>query len=42
MPFVIIRSMSDKAEKGNAIEFREFLELSADRCAHFVDIFTKQ
>ena len=42
MPFVIIRSMSDKSTKGNAIEFREFLKLSSDRCAHFVDVFTKQ
>jgi adenosylhomocysteine nucleosidase len=42
MPFVIIRSISDKSTKGNAIEFREFLKLSSDRCAHFVDIFTKQ
>jgi adenosylhomocysteine nucleosidase len=42
MPFVVIRSISDKSTKGNAIEFREFLKLSADRCAHFVDIFTKQ
>jgi len=42
MPFVIIRSISDKATKGNNIEFREFLELSSARCAQFVDIFTKQ
>lgn len=42
VPFVVIRSISDKATKGNAVEFREFLELSAERCAHFVDIFTKQ
>lgn len=42
VPFVVIRSISDKAVIGNAIEFREFLELSAERCAHFVDIFTKQ
>ncbi|MGB7605822.1 MAG: 5'-methylthioadenosine/adenosylhomocysteine nucleosidase [Lutisporaceae bacterium] len=41
VPFVVIRSISDKATKGNTIEFREFLKLSADRCAHFVDMFTK-
>ncbi len=40
-PFVVIRSISDKSVKGNAIEFREFLELSAARCAHFIDVFTK-
>ena len=42
MPFVVIRSISDKATKGNAIEFREFLQLSSDRCAQFVNIFTQQ
>lgn len=42
MPFVIIRSISDKATKGNAIEFREFLKLSSERCAQFVNVFTKQ
>lgn len=41
-PFVVIRSISDKSVKGNAIEFREFLELSSQRCAQFIDMFTKQ
>ncbi len=41
VPFVVIRSISDKALQGNAMEFNEFLKLSADRCAQFVDIFTK-
>lgn len=42
VPFVIIRSISDKALQGNAMEFKEFLVLSSERCAHFVDVFTKQ
>ncbi|MDF2521133.1 MAG: adenosylhomocysteine nucleosidase [Clostridia bacterium] len=41
VPYVVIRSISDKALPGNNIEFREFLELSAERCAHFVDVFTR-
>jgi adenosylhomocysteine nucleosidase len=41
VPFVVIRSISDKAAEGNTIEFNEFLKLSADRCAHFIDMFTK-
>lgn len=42
VPFVVIRSISDKALPGNNIEFREFLVLSAERCAQFIDAFTKQ
>lgn len=41
-PFVVIRSISDKSTKGNAIEFREFLQLSAERCAEFLKQFTEQ
>lgn len=41
VPFVIIRSISDKAVQGNAMEFKEFLKLSSERCAQFVDVFTK-
>jgi adenosylhomocysteine nucleosidase len=41
-PFVVIRSISDKSVKGNALEFREFLELSSARCAHFINMFTQQ
>lgn len=41
-PFVVIRSISDKSTKGNAIDFREFLQLSSERCAHFLKHFMKQ
>lgn len=41
VPFVIIRSISDKAHKESAVDFYKFLEFASQRCAHFVEALSK-
>ena len=39
VPYVVIRSISDKPKKKSELTFYEFLELASARCAEFLDKF---
>lgn len=39
IPFIVIRSISDKPNGNNAIDFERYLELACERYAKFIDIF---
>lgn len=41
VPFIVIRSISDKPNGKNAIDFEKYLELACERYAKFIDIFLK-
>lgn len=39
IPFIVIRSISDKPNGNNAIDFEKYLELACERYTKFIDIF---
>jgi len=39
VPFIIIRSISDKPNGNNAVDFEKYLELACERYAKFIDFF---
>lgn len=39
VPFIVIRSISDKPNGNNSIDFEKFLELACERYSKFIDIF---
>ena len=39
IPFIVIRSISDKPNGNNNIDFEKFLELACERYSKFIDIF---
>ena len=39
IPFIVIRSISDKPNGNNNIDFENFLELACERYSKFIDIF---
>ena len=39
VPFIVIRSISDKPNGNNAVDFENYLELACERYAKFIDIF---
>ena len=39
VPFIVIRSISDKPNGNNAIDFEKYLELACERYTKFIDIF---
>lgn len=39
IPFIVIRSISDKPNGNNAIDFEKYLELACERYAKFIDFF---
>lgn len=39
VPFIVIRSISDKPNGKNTIDFEKYLELACERYAKFIDIF---
>ena len=39
IPFIVIRSISDKPNGNNAIDFERYLELACERYTKFIDIF---
>ena len=41
IPFIVIRSISDKPNGKNNIDFEKFLELACERYSKFIDIFVK-
>lgn len=41
IPFIVIRSISDKPNGKNAIDFEKYLELACERYSKFIDIFLK-
>ena len=41
VPFIVIRSISDKPNGNNAIDFEKYLELACERYAKFIDFFLK-
>lgn len=41
IPFIVIRSISDKPNGNNAIDFEKYLELACERYSKFIDIFLK-
>ena len=41
IPFIVIRSISDKPNGNNAIDFERYLELACERYTKFIDIFLK-
>ena len=41
IPFIVIRSISDKPNGNNAVDFEKYLELACERYAKFIDIFIK-
>ena len=41
IPFIVIRSISDKPNGNNAIDFETYLQLACERYAKFIDIFLK-
>lgn len=41
VPFIVIRSISDKPNGKNAIDFEKYLELACERYSKFIDIFLK-
>lgn len=41
IPFIVIRSISDKPNGNNAVDFEKYLELACERYAKFIDIFLK-
>lgn len=41
VPYIVVRSISDKPKKESEIDFYKFLELASYRCACFIDNLTK-
>lgn len=41
IPFIVIRSISDKPNGNNAIDFEKYLALACERYAKFIDFFLK-
>lgn len=41
IPFIVIRSISDKPNGNNGIDFEKYLELACERYSKFIDIFLK-
>jgi len=41
IPFIVIRSISDKPNGNNAVDFEKYLELACERYSKFIDIFLK-
>ena len=41
IPFIIIRSISDKPNGKNGIDFETYLEMACERYAKFIDFFMK-
>lgn len=41
VPFIVIRSISDKPNGNNGIDFEKYLELACERYSKFIDIFLK-
>ena len=39
IPFIVIRSISDKPNGNNSVDFEKFLELACERYSKFIDIF---
>lgn len=39
IPFIVIRSVSDKPNGNNSVDFEKFLELACERYSKFIDIF---
>ncbi len=39
IPYIVIRSISDKPNGNNAIDFEKYLELACERYTKFIDIF---
>jgi len=39
IPFIVIRSISDKPNGKNAVDFEKYLELACERYTKFIDIF---
>jgi len=39
IPFIVIRSISDKPNGNNAVDFEKYLELACERYAKFIDFF---
>ena len=39
IPFIVIRSISDKPNGNNAVDFEKYLELACERYTKFIDIF---
>ena len=39
VPFIIIRSISDKPDGNNNITFKQFLEFASKRCAQIIKEF---
>ena len=39
IPFIVIRSISDKPNGNNAMDFEKYLELACERYAKFIDFF---
>ena len=39
IPFIVIRSISDKPTGNNSVDFEKFLELACERYSKFIDIF---
>ncbi|MEJ6952593.1 5'-methylthioadenosine/adenosylhomocysteine nucleosidase [Natronospora cellulosivora (SeqCode)] len=42
IPYVVIRSISDKPKSKSELTFYDFLDLASARCAEFVDSYTKK
>lgn len=41
IPYIVIRSISDKPNGNNAVDFEKYLELACERYAKFIDFFLK-
>ena len=41
IPFIVIRSISDKPNGNNGIDSETYLEMACERYAKFIDIFMK-
>lgn len=39
VPFIVIRSISDKPNGNNSVDFEKFIELACERYSKFIDIF---
>ena len=39
IPFIVIRSISDKPNGNNQIQYEEYLQIASERYAEFIDIF---
>lgn len=41
IPFIVIRSISDKPNGNNAVDFEKYLQVACERYAKFIDFFIK-